>query len=267
MGFDITSILEFNPPTYACPACRGLFRQVESDRSVTKTDDPWSYGQRCPVCRSLFVEDEWTKEKYASRWLQREGHSINHGKQLMDHSRTLATLLHSARGRPALAQSGVGGAPPWPTTRLLFEVLARARHFVHFTTYGISHVMVGALKVTSMRVPVYGFASNVDANTRVELVEMTSEAPNLHAKVIPSTTPAQDAPHQKLIIVDGLLAFKGSANLTNSGLRKADRGLDISEVVTDYEQVTALNNKYFAPVWKRITVGDADTILMDGPPF
>jgi hypothetical protein len=43
--------------------------------------------------------------------------------------------------------------------------------------------------------------------------------------------------------------------------------LDISEVVTDYEQVTSLNNKYFAQVWKRITVGNGDKILMDGAPF
>jgi hypothetical protein len=55
------------------------------------------------------------------------------------------------------------------------------------------------------------------------------------------------------LIVDGLVAFKGSANVTNTGLRKADRGLDLSEIVTDYAQVTTLNNKYFAPVWRRIT--------------
>jgi phosphatidylserine/phosphatidylglycerophosphate/cardiolipin synthase-like enzyme len=77
----------------------------------------------------------------------------------------------------------------------------------------------------------------------------------------------QDAPHQELLVVDGLIAFKGSANLTNTGLRKADRGLDISEVVTDYKQVTSLNNKYFAPVWKRITVGNSDKLLIDGVPF
>jgi hypothetical protein len=263
-GFDIKSILDFNPPTYACPACRGLFRRVLQERRRDDKTDPWAFDQRCPVCRSLFVEDEWTQEKDAWRWLQKEGHSINHGKELMQHSRVLATLLREAEGKPG---SEWTACKPWPTTRLLFEVLSRARHFVHFTTYGISHVMIGALKVTSMRVPVYGFASNVDANTRVELTEMTDEAPKLHAKVIPSSTAAQDAPHQKLIIVDGLLAFKGSANLTNTGLRKADRGLDISEVVTDYEQVTSLNNKYFAPVWKRITVGNRDEILMDGAPF
>lgn len=257
-GFDIRSLLDFNPPTYACPSCRGLFKTFKTDR----VQDGWR--SRCPVCSSEYVQDpdpwDGAVRTSAPTWLAEQGHRINHGSELMAHSKLLATLLRSAEASAAWEQ-------PWPNVRLLFEVLSKARHFVHFTTYGISHVMIGALKVTSMRVPVYGFASNVDSNTRVELAEMTAEAPRLHARVIPSSTLVQDVPHQKLIIVDGLLAFKGSTNLTNTGLRKADRGLDITEVVTDYEQVTALNNKYFAPVWKNITVGDSTQIVMGGPPF
>ena len=55
------------------------------------------------------------------------------------------------------------------------------------------------------------------------------------------------------MVVDGLGAFKGATNLTNSGLRRADRKLDISEVETDFAQVTYLNNKYVTPVCRRIT--------------
>jgi phosphatidylserine/phosphatidylglycerophosphate/cardiolipin synthase-like enzyme len=74
------------------------------------------------------------------------------------------------------------------------------------------------------------------------------------AKVMPSDQRAPfDSPHQKLVVVDGLIAFKGSANLTNTGMRRADRGLDIHETVTDYADVTRLNNKFFAPVWKIVT--------------
>jgi hypothetical protein len=57
-------------------------------------------------------------------------------------------------------------------------------------------------------------------------------------------------------VVDGLVGFKGSMNLTNAGLSRAARGLDISEVVTDFAEVTELNNKWFAPVWRRITHAD-----------
>lgn len=258
-GFDIKSILDFNPPTYTCPHCRGLFKSV-----VTTSGDLGDTRYNCPVCESRFVPSTWTGAqaayKYPAAFLQADGHMISHGSELIQHSKTLATVLKQAEG--------TSWREPWPTARLMFEVLSRARHFVHFTTYGISHIMIGALKMTSMRVPVYGFASSVESNARVELSEMTSEAPRLYAKVVPATTMAQDAPHQKLLIVDGLLAFKGSANLTNAGPRKADRGLDISEVVSDYEEVTRLNNKYFAPVWKRLTVGEnAHEIPMDVAPF
>lgn len=126
--------------------------------------------------------------------------------------------------------------------------------------------MVGALKMTSMRVPVYGFVSNVDANTKAELTEYPTEAPNFTAKTIPTEQAAFDAPHQKLIIVDGLIAFKGSTNLTNAGMRRADRQLDISEMVTDFVEVTDLNNKYFAPVWRKLN-NPSEKYLWSTTPF
>jgi phosphatidylserine/phosphatidylglycerophosphate/cardiolipin synthase-like enzyme len=86
--------------------------------------------------------------------------------------------------------------------------------------------------------------------------------------LVPSQDSTFDAPHQKLVVVDGLVAFKGSMNLTNAGMRRADRGLDVSEVVTNFKEVTALNNKYFAPVWKKLTHPDSDQVEIDElPPF
>jgi phosphatidylserine/phosphatidylglycerophosphate/cardiolipin synthase-like enzyme len=105
-------------------------------------------------------------------------------------------------------------------------------------------------------------------SARVELVDFPDEAPQLHARVIQPQEGAWDAPHQKLIVIDGLLAFKGSTNLTKEAMRKADQNLDISEVVTNFEEVAALNNRYFATVWKRLTNPDNDVILMgEEPPF
>jgi hypothetical protein len=178
-GFDITTILDFQPPRLICPTCRGLMSTVMASYKVR----PFSYT--CPRCGEKYLESD----------------------------------ADASDGRDALRE----------------------------------HQIIGALKLASTRVPVYGWASNVDANTRAELTEYPNEAPKLIAKVIPSDQSVFDAPHQKLLVVDGLVAFKGSANLTNAGLRKADRGLDISEVVTDYAQVTRLNNTYFAPVWRRIS--------------
>ncbi|ORB32795.1 hypothetical protein BST40_27495 [Mycobacterium persicum] len=248
-GFDITSILDFNPPRYICPACRGLMRTFKSDRKKTPTE------HSCPVCQVIYdVEiDGGDDPTWNSSWnvsiydhFKQNGLLLDHN-DLLSHATTLAKVVRDSRGRRG------NGTDAWPTMRTFFEVVARAKYFVHFASWGMSHQLVGALKMTSMRVPVYGFASNVDAGTRAELTEYPTEAPGLTAKVIPTEQNIYDAPHQKLLIVDGLVAFKGSANLTNTGLRRADRGLDLSETVTDYVEVTELNNKLFAPVWRRIT--------------
>jgi len=84
----------------------------------------------------------------------------------------------------------------------------------------------------------------------------------LNAKVISPRNTTFEAPHQKLVIVDGLLGFKGSTNLTSGAMRKADTGLDVSEVITDFQAVSDFNNRFFAPVWKKITAADCTEVRM-----
>ncbi|TFV55619.1 hypothetical protein E4P41_16960 [Geodermatophilus sp. DF01-2] len=256
-GFDITSILDFQPPRYLCPACRGVFSEL-----ATVTHRPVEgvragrMDYHCPVCKTHLMKEDWLRDVSIRDLLVDEGY-VAHQGDLFPHATALAKMVQKSRGNSY--------TKPWPTMRLFFEALTQAREYVHFSSWGMSHVMIGALKATSMRVPVYGFASSVEAHVRTELCEYPDEAPNLHAKTIPSSEGIYDAPHQKIIIIDGLLAFKGSTNLTVTGMRRADRGLDVNEVVTDFQEVTKLNNKYFAPVWKRLNHPD-DKLLL-GPPF
>jgi phosphatidylserine/phosphatidylglycerophosphate/cardiolipin synthase-like enzyme len=60
-------------------------------------------------------------------------------------------------------------------------------------------------------------------------------------------------PHQKLVVIDGLFAFKGSANLTLPGWRKSARGRDLVEIVTDVDEVIALHNRFFARLWGELS--------------
>lgn len=240
-GFDITSILDFRPPAYICPACRGL---IDNPALLDKAN-PSHYS--CPVCAVAYAgdfdaSDMWHPGNILSDF-RTYGFKIDHG-DLFHHATTLADVMQRSR------------RANWPTMRTFFEVISRSRYFVHFATWGISHVMIGALKMASMHVPVFGFASDVENHARAELTEYPNEAPQFDAKVVSSAQAAYDAPHQKILIIDGLVAFKGSTNLTNAGPRRADRGLDVSEVVTDFQQVTDLNNRYFAPVWRRLTTPD-----------
>jgi hypothetical protein len=229
-GFDITSILDFQPPRWICPACRGLMPSIKYDYDKELKQGSHS----CRTCAVEYIDaadddDPWGGKRSVYDHFREEGLLIDH-KDLFAHATALAEVVQKSRGKRY--------SEPWPTMRTFFEVISRAPYFVHFTSWGISHVMIGALKMASMRVPVYGFVSNVDANTRAELTEYPQEALKLTAKVIPSDQGIYDAPHQKLVIVDGLVAFKGSTNLTNAGLRRADRKLDVSEAVTDFSQVT-----------------------------
>lgn len=230
-------------------------------KAISRDGDPWSSvaSYKCEVCAVQFIkeENEWNADKNFYGYLRDEHLTIDH-KDLLPHALTLANVIRESRA--------TSYRDAWPTMRTFFEVISRARYFVHFTSWGISHQMIGALKMASMRVPVYGFVSDVEANTRAELTEYPTEAPKLTAKVVHSREATYDAPHQKLLIIDGLVAFKGSTNLTNAGPRRADRALDISELVSDFAQVASLNNKYFAPVWKRL-VAPADTFVWNGLPF
>lgn len=261
-SFDITSILDFNPPSRICPACRGLIQTVKYQ---PVEDDPYANGfYTCPVCEVQFVgdidQDPWDVGTSVHQHFRDKGWVIDHS-ELIPHATALAQVVRRARG-----QGSFFNTKPWPTMRTFFEVVSHAKYFVHFTTWGISHQMIGALKMASMRVPVYGFASNIEQHARVELTEFPEEVPNLTARVIPSTQSIYDAPHQKILIIDGLVAFKGSTNLTNAGARRADRGLDVSELVTDTVEVTNLNNKYFAPVWRKLTSPE-DTFTLSNSPF
>jgi hypothetical protein len=257
--FDISSILAFEPPNYICPACRGIYLHVSVRRE--KKGEKTEYIESCPVCKVRYVFPSWEdKPPSIQRMLGLGGYRIEEGDMLA-HAKSLAKIIESSKGKRI-----VGEPKPWPTMRLLLEMLSRAKLFVHFTSWGISHVLIGALKATSMHVPVYGSASNVESHAKVELTDFPDEAPNLKVSVIPSSQGIYDAPHQKLVIIDGLVAFKGSTNLTNAGMRRADRALDVSEVETNVAKVADINNRYFAPVWKRLNA-PSDTFEMDWPPF
>jgi hypothetical protein len=63
-------------------------------------------------------------------------------------------------------------------------------------------------------------------------------------------------------VIDGLLAFKGSANLTMTGWRKAEIGHEEIEVITDVKKAIALHNRYFSPVWANLSAY-GDMIAID----
>jgi hypothetical protein len=170
--FDISSILEFQPPKYICPACLGLFVQFDTRRESK------ALIYSCPVCKVSFVYPGWDDNPTSVPSMFGYGGYRIAEADMLAHARSLAMIIQSSKGIFSWKKE----PEPWPTMRLLLEMLARAKLFVHFTSWGISHVLIGALKATSMHVPVYGFVSNVESGARVELTEYPDEAPKLKSQ-------------------------------------------------------------------------------------
>lgn len=142
----------------------------------------------------------------------------------------------------------------------LVDLFKSARRFVHFASWGMDHQMIGALKVISHDVPVRGIVSNIGPNTRQELMEFPSDAPAMQVRC----HPAQDgwaAPHQKLVVIDGLVAITGSANMTVNAWRKVDQSNDLVQVDTNVGRVWDLNNRYFAPKWEGLALDPKGRIV------
>jgi phosphatidylserine/phosphatidylglycerophosphate/cardiolipin synthase-like enzyme len=177
-------------------------------------------------------------------------------KDQITHCRALAHLADQIR-RPDSNH---------PPLRTLLNAFLQAQQFIHFTTFGISHVFIGALKAVAQRVRVRGIVSNADAGSLAELTEYGSEAPGLTVHAFGTDSGVREVPHQKLIVIDGLIAFKGSPNLTTFGWRKVEKGLEMVEVVTDVEEVAKLHNQYFSPIWGKCSaVGDAIEMSLGFP--
>ena len=241
-NFDISTLWDYQPPRFSCEKCRGLY---VLPMEFQKTEIG---GSLCPVCGVQYVPTE-DSTIYPLVYLRKLGEAFDSSD--LAHAQSLARVAARLRENH----------PFTPPLRCLFVALAQAKHFVHFTTYGISHQMIGALKMTAQRVPVRGVVSNVEGNTLSELTSHESEAPKMDIKVYGSENWA-DMPHQKLVVIDGLLAFKGSANLTLNGWRSALHGRDFVEAVTNIGETIDLHNRYFSPVWAELS-SIGDSIIME----
>lgn len=253
-SFDITSLLRFTPPKYLCEKCYALWLKKPYDYKTTSA--------KCPVCGVKYLQTKEFSAWHIDKYLKFQNLDIQFDN-LIEHSRKLAQIADLTQ--VFLASSG----KEWPSyspIRALFEVLLNAEKFVHFTTYGISHMFLGALKMAAQRVDVRGIVSNVEGSMLQELTEYGDEAPKLNVKIFERSSRPESwdtIPHQKIIVVDGLIAFKGSANLTISGWRKAAQGRDVIEVVTDIKEIVDIHNRFFSPIWAEFS--DVQEIMMAEP--
>lgn len=242
---------------FLCPRCRAMLgTRLHQDEDGTFV---------CPTCRARIIPDR-TCTYCPTRPVGDRG------------CLEVETFLREWSGAAELPQidahheklrNAVGIFGDWkdPTVGVdkLFDALAEAKGFVHFVSWGISYLMLGAMKLLSAQsVLVNGIVSGVryaDMLEEMNSWEVALESVFMNVVGIDQAESRQ-APHLKLLVIDGLVAFKGSANLTTDGWRKASKHGEMVEVVTDPMEVQRLNNTYFTKAWTRwgrnrlLTVGD-----------
>jgi hypothetical protein len=247
-SFDIDSLLRFNPPQYLCKKCYALLNSLSVD--VIRKGEIGEIKVTCPICGVQYCSTQ-ARLLSAYKFLSDNGLKLQFN-DLIGHSRKLASIAQ--RARVALTPQTNGRSPrsSYPPMRTLLDALINAEEFVHFATYGISDMILGALKLAAQHVAVRGIISGVDERLVGELTNYRDEAPGLSTIVYergPWSGGLSLSPHQKIVVVDGLLAFKGSANLTLSSLRNAAQGRDTFEIVTDVKEVIDLHNRFLSPIW------------------
>lgn len=248
MPFDIATLPDFTPPVARCAECEAFF-PPELGTSIQET--------ACPVCDVQYVPSVPIYQgiygggfQYLAGW--------GSAGTLVEHLATLDLTI----GLPDdplghakhLAQLGAllrGSDPTVPPLRALILLLGAARSVVHLTTFGLDDFMTGVLTSAAQHRDVCVVASGVEDRTLKTLPLLANEAPRLRVRVEGRRHADHDQMHGKLIVIDGLLAVTGSANFTHKAWRKAERDMEIVEVVTEIDRVTTLNNRYFTSAWLR----------------
>ena len=106
-------------------------------------------------------------------------------------------------------QAGGPGIGAWPPLKALLASLSEAQKFVHFMTYGIHPLLIGALKVTTQRFWVKGIVSGAEGEVVSEAVlsELRDEDQDDFRMIVKhygAESGYQGMPHQKLVVIDGL---------------------------------------------------------------
>jgi len=147
--FDLQTLYNFRPAHYLCENCLALLMRP-----------PWpsraGENPQCPVCRVEYIPTERYDAWSAADYLAWSGYHLKF-EGLLDHCKRLAhAVTADSYGKPN------------PPLRQALAALGHARHFVHFVSYGISELFVGALKIVAQRIPVRGIVANVDGERMLD---------------------------------------------------------------------------------------------------
>jgi phosphatidylserine/phosphatidylglycerophosphate/cardiolipin synthase-like enzyme len=218
-GFDIKTLLHFQPPQYQCEKCLALYkRDTVPGRKWGEKEPP-----QCGVCEVQYTPADFKSSQVAA-YLTSRGYEIKI-QDLVPHTRQLARIVADMNTGCYTGEfpDFVPFVPfrNYSAFEALLEAIRQAQVFIHFTSVGISRLILGALLVAAQRVNVRGVVSNIDESMQAEFKQLNQEASGMWIKGFGKDSTWREMPHQKLVVIDGLLAFKGSANFIRIGMAKS----------------------------------------------
>lgn len=244
-SLDIADFARHDFPRYICLNCRALVHRFAS------TDDE-SVAGVCPTCAMQYYSN--TPIRLLGRagelhaYLAEYRHVLEFSN-LFQHCRTLGSIS-LMYDRQEMTKDAHDRLPETDPLSVVLAAMQSAQRFVHFTTYGLDSFFEGVIRAVAFRegVSVLGIVSGVPRARREELERVMHMNIRLGLKLFGRGD--WEAPHQKLVIVDGLFGIVGSANLTRNGYRNAASGREHFDCITDPARVVELNNTLFSPIWK-----------------
>jgi hypothetical protein len=237
-GFNIKTLLNLDPPEFQCIRCLAFLPNNYQTKILI-----------CPVCRLTFVNSgvlnpEYTNYDRMREFYRTEAPSLTIDyKNITDHCKRLAVVANRFDGDDNLKRD------------IYFQALNEAKYFVHFMTWGnVGEIFQSAFKMISLRkVRIRGITAN--SNRPLEFKNSFFggyEIYNISNTATSNGYRDNSMPHQKITIIDGLLMFKGSANLSKASWEAADADGELIEISTNLDEIVKTHNKLFSPWWQKV---------------
>lgn len=232
------------------------------DEVVMSNEDE---AYRCPVCREKFtinftnfVEERSTHptiyskeeqyEKAVDDYFTIDGVGMVH---LFDEHYNLSHLVKMGWLAKRFNET--------KDVNYLIQAISEAEYFIHFATFSFDLFFYGIFTIASQDIPVKGIIGKELRDWKKDILK---EGPDANERLKHSRgreiyfdrADKFNKVHQKVLIIDGLIAFSGSMNLTSNGVKNLKQGKESFEAESVIEKVKEKDHRLFAKHFKKMKI-------------
>ena len=137
-SLDLRSLSELDTRLAQCPICCAIHSSLKRNQQNQIC---------CRTCEVQYIVNSLKPAKVIQRYFRENNLYVNNTIDF-EHLKQLGAIAQRLNSDPHYS----------PMTALL-ETMSLAKKFIHFTSLGISHQFLGALKLISQQIPVKGIVS------------------------------------------------------------------------------------------------------------